>query len=53
MFWTLHKWNYIGSALPWPLGDTSVYLWIAVDPKTTSLLPRSILAPGVDGMEEC
>ena len=26
MFWTLHKWNSFGSALPWKLGDTSIYL---------------------------
>ena len=31
MFWTLHKWNYFGSALPWKLGDTSIYLKITVD----------------------
>ena len=52
MFWTLHKWNSFGSALPWKLGDTSIYLWMTVDPKTTSLLPHSIMAPSVDGMEK-
>ena len=40
MFWTLHKWNYFGSALPWPLGVTSICLWIAVNPETTSLRPH-------------
>ena len=41
MFWTLHKWNYFGSALPWKLGDTSIYLKITVDYLAAAALDSS------------
>ena len=41
MCWTLHKWNQLGSASPWKLGDTSIYLKITVDYLAAAALDSS------------